>query len=509
MKIMVEDKYQKISIISCFTSDFSFEIHLSVKDLNLNEIYELRTFSPDGEMMGSISLKSDKTGSLVRSDGKSPSFGHRSSSHIKKGDYLLGINKGILKFDKKINFSDWKKLADEKYYIKFHVPYQNELTIKLEHFGNVPWGRSVNVRGKIYTKKVYPNSTYVYNGKKIEFSGTGLLPSPAFVNDRGIFSSSLQGEKETNKEYEIQAFFRGDEHLNQSRSQIISYIIVSHRTKLFLNIETLKLRLSKDQVEKIDIVQNENFRVTGKLNDIETNLPLNDKRVKFETNIIDGLLDMRTDDHGIFTLNQVKCKIQGNYYIKAIFKGDDLYDKSESKTIFFKVVESKKTPNNKIIGDLTIVKNEESSLQINPTLFHTRNLKIRNDLCFVLMPFEPPFHRIFNEHLKPILETRFKNVQKADDIYKSTPIIEDIWILINRARLIIADVTNKKSNVFYELGIAHTVGKEVIIITQNEKDIPFDIKHIRYIRYSDDANGWTDLKEKLKKYLESIPKNST
>lgn len=42
---------------------------------------------------------------------------------------------------------------------------------------------------------------------------------------------------------------------------------------------------------------------------------------------------------------------------------------------------------------------------------------------------------------------------------------------------------------YYEAGIAHTLGHEVILITQSEHDIPFDLRHLRYIRYLNNAEG--------------------
>ncbi len=100
---------------------------------------------------------------------------------------------------------------------------------------------------------------------------------------------------------------------------------------------------------------------------------------------------------------------------------------------------------------------------------------IDNELCFLLIPFKSPFFRIHDTITKPVLQRRFKKVLTAGDIFKSTSIIEDIWTHINMARLVIADVTGKNPNVFYELGIAHTLGKDIIILTQRKDDIPFDI----------------------------------
>jgi hypothetical protein len=63
--------------------------------------------------------------------------------------------------------------------------------------------------------------------------------------------------------------------------------------------------------------------------------------------------------------------------------------------------------------------------------------------------------------------------------------------------IVICDCTGRNANVFYEAGIAHTLGKDVILITQNRSDIPFDLSHLRYIFYLDNNEG----REKLSKDL--------
>lgn len=78
--------------------------------------------------------------------------------------------------------------------------------------------------------------------------------------------------------------------------------------------------------------------------------------------------------------------------------------------------------------------------------------------------------------------------------------MEDIWTKINQAAFIIADVTGKNPNVMYELGIAHTIGKPVILITQNTKSIPFDFTHLRHFKYEDNSDG----KEKFAKELRRV-----
>ena len=142
-------------------------------------------------------------------------------------------------------------------------------------------------------------------------------------------------------------------------------------------------------------------------------------------------------------------------------------------------------------------------VKINP-IFQRRDFLIEDDLCFVLMPFAEPFTRLYLEHIKPTLEALNLRVMRADDFFTPTPIIEDIWEFINKARFIVADVTGRNPNVFYELGIAHTVGKDAIILTQKKDDIPFDVGHIRYFEYTDNLEGWKKLQRKLKNAAEAI-----
>jgi hypothetical protein len=196
-----------------------------------------------------------------------------------------------------------------------------------------------------------------------------------------------------------------------------------------------------------------------------------------------------------------------DYYVKAIYSGNYLYKKIDSNILELQTKIKDKREDNIILTEANNYYSNEirkKPLTINPMIFNKRDFKINNDLCFVLIPFKPQFERLFKDHISPTLKTRFKEVKKANDIYESSPIIEDIWILINEAQLIIADVTGKNANVFYELGIAHTLGKDVIIITQNKEDIPFDILHIRHIQYNDNEDGWKYLKETLQKFTDTI-----
>lgn len=139
-------------------------------------------------------------------------------------------------------------------------------------------------------------------------------------------------------------------------------------------------------------------------------------------------------------------------------------------------------------------------------IFRTSPEELETDpnLCFVLMPFKPEFNRIYEDVLQPAIKEMGLNPLRADEIFSPSPIVEEIWTHIARSRLIIADVTDKNPNVFYELGLAHAIGIPVIIVTQNKEDVPFDVAYIRYLIYTDNEVGWQKLKQDLTKTISSV-----
>jgi hypothetical protein len=128
----------------------------------------------------------------------------------------------------------------------------------------------------------------------------------------------------------------------------------------------------------------------------------------------------------------------------------------------------------------------------------------KHRLCFVLMPFKANFFRLYEKHIKPVLEENGFTVMKADDIYTPTPIHEVIKKYIKSASLVLADVTNDNPNVLSELGQAHALGKDTIIITQDEGDIPSNFRYLRYLKYDDDEKGWESLRVRLNKAVRSM-----
>lgn len=100
----------------------------------------------------------------------------------------------------------------------------------------------------------------------------------------------------------------------------------------------------------------------------------------------------------------------------------------------------------------------------------------------VLMPFAETLRPVFALLREVVLSCEL-SVGRADDFIGEGVIMNDIWTAICQAKLVIADCTDLNPNVFYELGLANTVGVPTLLIARSDTEIPFDIRHQRLIAY--------------------------
>lgn len=141
-------------------------------------------------------------------------------------------------------------------------------------------------------------------------------------------------------------------------------------------------------------------------------------------------------------------------------------------------------------------------------MFRKREFQPDPRLCFVLMPFdkpearEKPFMRVYKVIRSTVRKAGLK-CKRADEIFGVKPIVQDIWESINKAALIIADLTGRNANVFYEAGLSHALPKKVILLAQTMDDVPFDVRHIRIIVYKNSDSGRRKLDKELYKTIKS------
>jgi hypothetical protein len=142
--------------------------------------------------------------------------------------------------------------------------------------------------------------------------------------------------------------------------------------------------------------------------------------------------------------------------------------------------------------------------------FKQLNRKINKATCFVLMPFDTKFNEIYDV-IKGTLQSEELNIicNRADDFHQPH-IIETILKNIVRSEFIVADLTGTNANVFYELGLAHCVKDidKVIILTQDMKYVPLDLRQFRCIVYEQSITGSRLLRDELIKTFEEASRNS-
>lgn len=119
---------------------------------------------------------------------------------------------------------------------------------------------------------------------------------------------------------------------------------------------------------------------------------------------------------------------------------------------------------------------------------------------FVLMPFK----KELDDHYKyGIIGSAKKfglKCVRADEIEHNSDILEEITDYIKKATIIVAEVSDHNPNVFYEIGYAHALGIEPILIAKKGSKIPFDLQSYNHIIYS----SISSLEEKLSKRIKSL-----
>jgi hypothetical protein len=107
-----------------------------------------------------------------------------------------------------------------------------------------------------------------------------------------------------------------------------------------------------------------------------------------------------------------------------------------------------------------------------------------SDTCFVMMPFADPLGGYYVSLYEPAIKKAGLTPLRADtDIFGTGKIIDQIWTGINNAKVLVAELTGRNPNVLYELGLAHALHKPVVLVSSNEDDVPFDVRHVRVIYY--------------------------
>jgi hypothetical protein len=139
--------------------------------------------------------------------------------------------------------------------------------------------------------------------------------------------------------------------------------------------------------------------------------------------------------------------------------------------------------------------------RIYPKQFKNEKVLLNKNSCFIVMQFSSDLQGVYRA-LKTGLDRIGVICKRADEVNGTTVLFGKIMQEILGSRFIIADMTYANSNVFYELGIAHSFKDpdNVILIKQKEAKCPSDITYLEYIDYTlDDLDSLVNkISEKIK-----------
>jgi CheY-like chemotaxis protein len=120
--------------------------------------------------------------------------------------------------------------------------------------------------------------------------------------------------------------------------------------------------------------------------------------------------------------------------------------------------------------------------------------------CFVAMPFDLEFEPLYAV-IKVCVEMAGYQCIRVDQQVFTKSIIDRIFEEIRKAKMVIFVASSKNPNVFYEAGYAMALDKEIIAITDEYSNLPFDVRDRSTLKYGAD---FSELKNPLQNKLASL-----
>jgi CheY-like chemotaxis protein len=216
--------------------------------------------------------------------------------------------------------------------------------------------------------------------------------------------------------------------------------------------------------------------------------------------IIDLMIDYRSDFGGIKVIENLN-RYRPDVKIIVLTASTQDVIRNELAKINYNSFIHKGDPDKNYI---TVVLEELAKLKTDPP----------NKVCFTIMPFSDTisckkevWSDIFESLIKDAVENstpnfNYKCIRASLSIGN---IIKDIIINLSRSHVVIADLTDRNPNVFYELGVRHALKDATILITQNINDVPFDLRNYALVQYDwTTTKGKQEFKKKIGEVLEKI-----
>jgi hypothetical protein len=147
---------------------------------------------------------------------------------------------------------------------------------------------------------------------------------------------------------------------------------------------------------------------------------------------------------------------------------------------------------------------KRQQIVVSPKAFKVRDYEVDERQVLVLIPFSKEFEDIYHFGIVSACNRAGLKTIRYDLVKYSDITNDQIYEIMLRSGLVVAELTNSNPNILYQVGIANTLGKETILIARKGSEIPFNIRNMRIVFYSQIKNLEMRLYEALKQYLNSI-----
>ena len=145
----------------------------------------------------------------------------------------------------------------------------------------------------------------------------------------------------------------------------------------------------------------------------------------------------------------------------------------------------------------------ERAKRDRPRLFHTDWPLQPLGHVAVMMPFAPEYDDVYSA-IRDACTSHSLEAKRVDEIFGPNQVMDDVFTTIVQSRFVISDLTRRNPNVLYETGLAHARNCEVVMIVQDAEDVPFDLRHLRFVKYVRDSEGLQRLRDNLKDSIGAV-----
>ena len=112
--------------------------------------------------------------------------------------------------------------------------------------------------------------------------------------------------------------------------------------------------------------------------------------------------------------------------------------------------------------------------------------------------------RAIYQQIRQVVESEGLAIIRADEVTEEGSVAKDVISRLANSTLVIADLTDLNPNVFWELGVRHTLraaGTLLLLDETRTDDPPFDLSYLRILKYRGTVEGLIDLRDQLVQFV--------